>query len=63
MKSSETTFIVWLCPKGLAALYPFKVNSQDKLRADRKLPHSKIGGYILYDRARVDKWIIEHEVA
>ena len=62
MEPSETTFIVWLCPKGIEALYPFKANSQDKLRKFCKMPHSKIGGYILYDRARIDKWIIEHDV-
>jgi len=47
----------WLNPKNLADEYGFGESNQAKLRMERKIPFSKIGRYIRYDRIEIDKWL------
>ena len=47
----------WLNPKELYREYGFAESNQGKLRMKRAIPFSKMGNYIRYDRAKIDKWI------
>lgn len=53
----------WLCPLGLEARFKFKRKTQDKWRMQKKIPYSKIGRFILYDKYEIDSWIEAHKVA
>ena len=60
MNSTETpqaTLNRWLSPNDLVKEYGFSKSNQDKLRMKRKIPFSKIGRYIRYDRLEIDKWL------
>ena len=52
----------WLSPKELASEFGFSESNQAKLRMDNKIPFSKIGRYIRYDRIEIDKWIENNKV-
>jgi len=60
MKQTETSHVPlnrWLSPNDLVKEYGFSKSNQDKLRMKRKIPFSKIGRYIRYDRLEIDKWL------
>jgi len=52
----------WLSPNDLFKEYGFSTSNQDKLRMNRKIPFSKIGRYIRYDRKLIDLWIENNKV-
>ena len=52
----------YLNPKELKKIYGFSIDNQAKLRADRKIPFSKIGRYIRYSRDEIDNWIQTNKV-
>jgi len=52
----------WLDPKELASEYGFSTSNQDKLRMNNKIPFSKIGRYVRYDRIEIDKWLMNNNV-
>ena len=52
----------WLDPHDLAKEYGFGRDNQAKLRMARKIPFSKIGRYIRYDRIEIDKWLENNSV-
>lgn len=52
----------WLDTTGLFTEFGFSKDNQAKLRMDRKIPFSKIGKYIRYDRIELDKWLESHAV-
>lgn len=55
----------WLSPLELEIEYGFKKSSQAKMRMTKnstKIPFSKIGKYIRYDRVAIDNWLEEHQV-
>ena len=62
MKQEQTPQNRWLSPKELFKEYGFSISNQDKLRMNRKIPFSKIGRYIRYDRIEIDKWIENNKV-
>ncbi len=47
----------WLDADELHDEYGFSKSTQAKYRMDRKIPFSKIGRYIRYDRKEIDKWL------
>ncbi len=47
----------WLDGDELHDEYGFSKSTQAKYRMDRKIPFSKIGRYIRYDRKEIDKWL------
>jgi len=47
----------WLTPKELEKEYGFGISNQAKLRMNRKIPFSKVGRYVRYDRLEIDKWL------
>jgi len=55
----------WLSPDDLEKEYGFSKSTQSKMRMESnpsRLPFSKIGKYIRYDRVAIDKWLEEHQV-
>ena len=52
----------WLSPKDLFSEYGFSESNQAKLRMNKKIPFSKMGRYIRYDRIDIDKWIENNKV-
>jgi hypothetical protein len=55
----------WLNPSELEAEYGFSKSSQSKMRMvsnSSKIPFSKIGNFIKYDRIAIDKWLEANQV-
>jgi len=52
----------WLNPNELLEEYGFGLSNQQKLRAKQKIPFSKIGRYIRYDRKDIDLWLENNKV-
>lgn len=56
-ETSKTPLNRWLSPNDLVKEYGFSKSNQDKLRMKRKIPFSKIGRYVRYDRLEIDNWL------
>lgn len=55
----------WLTPSELQEEYGFSTSSQAKMRMSNnasRIPFSKIGRYVRYDRTAIDKWLEKHQV-
>jgi len=55
----------WLSPDDLANEYGFSKSTQAKMRmasSKSKLPFSKIGKFVRYDRILLDLWLEQHQV-
>lgn len=59
MKSTEKK---WLDPSGLENAYGFSKSRQARLRMEKKIPYSKIGNYIRYNRNTIDQWLEDAKV-
>ncbi len=40
----------------------FTEANQAQMRMKKRIPYCKVGGYVLYDRNKIDAWIKNHEV-
>ncbi len=52
----------WLTPDELFEEFSFSRSTQAKYRMARKIPFSKIGKYIRYNRSEIDKWLSDNSV-
>ena len=52
----------WLTPKELFREFLISLNNQAKMRMDKRIPFSKIGKYVRYDRIEIDRWLENHAV-
>lgn len=55
----------WLCPDDLEQEYGFSKSSQAKMRMTKngsKIPFSKVGRYIRYDRNLINAWLEAHAI-
>ncbi len=52
----------WLTPKEFEQEFNMKISTQYKMRKERKVPYSKIGSFIRYDRLKIDKWFDDHSI-
>jgi hypothetical protein len=52
----------WLRPADLEIEYGILKSSQAKLRMDKKIPYSKIGNFVHYNREKINNWLNEHEM-
>ena len=50
----------WLTPQELLEEYKFALSTQAKYRMERKIPFSKIGRYIRYNRDTINQWLQDH---
>ncbi len=63
MKNTENVLQKrWLSPTELEDEFGFSKSTQAKYRMDRKIPFSKLGKYIRYDRNEIDVWLEEAKV-
>ncbi len=52
----------WLDPKKLMLEYGIAISTQALYRRKKKIPYSKIGGFIYYNRKKIDAWIESHMI-
>jgi hypothetical protein len=52
----------WIDTDGLEKEFGIKKSTQALYRSKRKIPFSKIGGFIYYDRKKINEWIENHSV-
>jgi len=52
----------WLTPSDLEKEFGIKTSTQNKLRMGRKIPYSKIGKFVRYNRAKINKLFEDAEV-
>jgi len=62
MKEETTPLKRWLTPDDLLKEFGIGLSNQQKLRTNRKIPFSKIGRYIRYDRAKIDTWLENNSI-
>lgn len=53
----------WLTPKQFEEEYQIKISTQNKMRRARKLPYSKVGNFIRYNRTKINKMFESAEVS
>ncbi|MFW9627661.1 MAG: helix-turn-helix domain-containing protein [Sulfurospirillum sp.] len=47
----------WINPKEFREEFGISENVQSTLRKEKRIPFSKIGGFVFYDRTIIDKWL------
>ncbi len=52
----------WLTPNELFREYLISESTQAKYRMERKIPFSKIGKYVRYDRVKIEQWLEDNAV-
>ena len=52
----------WLTPTDLESEYGIKVSTQNKMRMAKKLPYSKLGKFVRYSRAKINKLFEDAEI-
>ena len=57
MKNIQTINHRWLNQDELAKEFGIAKPTQSTYRMNRKIPFSKIGKFIRYDRIEIDKWL------
>ena len=50
----------WLTPDELHREFGIAKDTQAKYRMERKIPFSKIGKFIRYNRDHIDQWLSDH---
>ncbi len=54
----------WLTPEDVENEFKISRSTQAKLRMNKKIPYSKIGGKIVrYNREKINQWLNDAEVA
>jgi hypothetical protein len=54
--------VKWINPKVFAEEFGMAITTQAKLRMQRKIPYTKIGGFIYYNRNDIDQWLELHKL-
>lgn len=52
----------WLRPDDLAEEFSISTNTQAQMRREGRLPYSKRGKFIFYDRFKIDAWLEDAEM-
>lgn len=52
----------WLTPNDLEDEFNIKKGTQGNLRSDKKIPYTKIGNFIFYNREKLYKWFDAHHI-
>ncbi len=50
----------WLNTQQLMQEFGIALSTQAKYRREKKIPYSKIGGFVYYSRAKINEWIESH---
>jgi len=62
MREETTLPKRWLSADDLLKEYGIGLSNQQKLRTNRKIPFSKVGRYIRYDRVKIDQWLENNSI-
>ena len=60
--ANQTKDKEWLTPRELEQEFSFSQSTQAKHRMGRKIPFSKIGKYIRYNRTEINKWLNDNRI-
>ncbi len=52
----------WLTPQEFEKVYGIKTSTQAKMRMKRRLPFSKFGKFIFYNREEIDQHLKNHKI-
>lgn len=52
----------WLKPKDFLEEFGMALSTQAKYRKEKGLPYSKIGGFVLYSRKKINEWLEAHTI-
>ena len=52
----------WLNTDDLEEEFGIKKSTQSNWRSKKKIPYSKLGGYIVYSREKINEWVESHAV-
>lgn len=52
----------WLTPENLEEEFGIKKNTQTHWRKEKKIPYSKLGGFIFYNRRNLYEWLESHTI-
>ncbi len=58
----ETLQKRWLTPQDLLTEFNISIKIQNRLRSEKKMPYSRVGRQVRYDRIEIDKWFEEHKI-
>lgn len=61
-EEKQTALRRWMKPLDLEEEFDIKMNNQAQMRSKKKIPFSKVGGYIFYDRIKIDKWLEDNDM-
>lgn len=50
----------WLNTEQLRIEFGIALSTQAKYRKEKKIPYSKVGGFIYYSRAKINEWLEKH---
>jgi predicted site-specific integrase-resolvase len=53
----------WMNPKQLCEEFGIAEATQAVYRSDKKIPYSKVGGFIFYKREKIYQWLEKHSIA
>ncbi len=58
----ETSQKQWLTPQELLSEFSISIKIQDRLRSEKKIPYSKVGRQVRYNRDHINQWFEDHAV-
>ncbi len=61
-KEKQEVLLRWLTPFDLEAEFGITEGNQNHMRREKRIVYSKVGGYIFYDRKKINQWLEDHEV-
>jgi len=53
----------WLTPSDFELEFAIPIGTQAKKRSVGKLPYSKFGGFIFYNRSKINQLLEEHDMS
>lgn len=53
----------WWTPMDLEQELGIKISTQNKMRMSKKIPYSKIGQKVFYNREKINQWLNDAEVS
>lgn len=59
----NTTVKEWITPLEFHKEFGICISTQNKMRMAKKIPYSKIGQKVFYNREKINKWFHDAEVA
>ncbi len=61
-RETQGVLFRWMKPFDIEQELGFTEANQAQMRMKKRIPYCKVGGYVLYDRNKIDAWIKNHEV-